>query len=118
MRRTIDRRKKGVQITSPKSSRQRRVAIPNVLADRLARRRDLAAAQAAVEGKEPPPWVFPNRVGQPKDAGNFEKRTWYPLLRAAGLRQLPLHAVRHTYASILIQQGVSWRSSKSSSGTR
>ena len=107
VRRTVDRRKKGVHITSPKSSRQRRVAIPTDLAQRLARRRDLAAAQAALEGHEPPLWVFPNRAGKPKDARNFGKHTWYPLLQMAGLRQLPPHALRHTYASLLIQRGVS-----------
>jgi integrase len=107
VRRTIDRRKKGVQITSPKSSRRRRVAIPEALADRLAHRRDRAAAEAALNGHAPPLWVFPNRAGKPKDAGNFAKRTWYPLLDKAGLRRLPPKALRHTYASLLIQQGVS-----------
>jgi integrase len=107
VRRTIDRRKEGVQITSPKSSRQRRVAIPQALTDRLARRRDIAAAQAVLNGQKPPLWVFPNRAGQPKDAGNFDKRTWYPLLMKAGLRQLPPRALRHTYASLLIQRGIS-----------
>jgi len=107
VKRTVARRKKGVQITSPKSNRQRRVAIPAALAERLASRRTIAAAQAAFQGNESPPWVFPNRAGHAKDAGNFERRTWYPLLTRAGLRHLPPHALRHTYASILIQRGVS-----------
>lgn len=107
VRRTVERRNKGVQVTSPKSSRQRRVLIPRALVERLARRRDLAAAQAAVQGRESPPWIFPNRTGKPQHASNFEKRSWYPLLERAGLRRQPLHALRHTYASILIQQGES-----------
>lgn len=107
VRRTVARRKKGVQITSPKSSRQRTIAIPRALAEQLATRRDIVAAQAALSGKEPPLWVFPNRAGQVMDASNFERRTWYPLLDKAGLRHLPPHALRHTYASILIQRGIS-----------
>lgn len=107
IRRTVARRKTGVQITSPKSSRQRKIAIPRALAEQLATRRDIVATQAALAGKELPLWVFPNRAGQVKDASNFERRTWYPLLDKAGLRHLPPHALRHTYASILIQQGIS-----------
>lgn len=107
VRRTVARRKRGVQITSPKSSRQRKIAIPRLLAEQLATRRDIAAAQAALVGQGLPVWVFPNRAGQVMDASNFERRTWYPLLDKAGLRHLPPHALRHTYASILIQQGVS-----------
>lgn len=105
--RTIERRSKGVQITSPKSNRQRRVLIPRALVEQLIRRRDLAAARAAVEGDASPPWIFPNRAGRPQHAGNFEKRSWYPLLERAGLKRQPIHALRHTYASILIQQGES-----------
>ncbi len=107
MRRTVVRRKKGGQITSSKSSRQPRVAIPLALAERLAVRRDIAAAHATVQCKASAVWVFPNRAGQVKYAGNFERRTWYPLLTKAGFRHLPPHALRHTYASILIQRGVS-----------
>jgi hypothetical protein len=53
VRRTISRRKKGVQITSPKSGKQRRVVIPTTLATRLATRRDTVTAQAVLDGKQP-----------------------------------------------------------------
>lgn len=107
VQRTVYWRRKGLQISSPKSGKGRRVAIPKLLARRLERRRDILAAQAAVEGHELPVWVFPNRASNPLDGVNVLKRTWYPILAKAGLRRLPFHALRHTYTSILIQLGES-----------
>lgn len=97
VQRTVYWRRKGLQVSSPKSGKGRRVAIPKLLARRLERRRDILAAQAAVEGHELPVWVFPNRAGNPLDGVNVLKRTWYPILAKAGLRRLPFHALRHTY---------------------
>ena len=102
--RTIYWRSKGLQVTSPKSGKGRRVAIPQLLATLLRQRRDILTAQAAVEGREPSAWVFPNRAGKPQDGVNFLKRTWYPLLVKAGVRRLDFHALRHTYSSLLIQR--------------
>jgi integrase len=107
VRRTVYWRGKGLQSNSPKSGKGRRVVIPQVLAARLRQRRDILTAQAALEGREPSVWVFPNRAGNPQDGINLLKRTWYPLLAKAGLRRLSLHALRHTYSSLLIQRGES-----------
>jgi integrase len=49
--------------------------------------------------------VFPNSVGQPQDDHDIRSRMWAPLLLAAGLRRRRLHDVRHSYASLLLQQG-------------
>jgi len=49
--------------------------------------------------------VFPTPDGTPMDAANMRKRVFEPTLRRAGLRKIRFHDLRHTYASILINQG-------------
>lgn len=50
--------------------------------------------------------VFPNSLGKPESATNLRKRQFYPTLRRAKLRQVRFHALRHTYVSSLIANGV------------
>jgi integrase len=49
--------------------------------------------------------VFPTTVGTPEDATNMLRRRFFPALRRAGLPQIRFHNLRHTYASLLIDQG-------------
>jgi integrase len=71
----------------------------------------LQAAQKAEKLKrglpELPPWVFPSTAGTPHDHANVNK-AFKRVLKAA---DLPLHftphGLRHTYASLLLQQGAS-----------
>jgi integrase len=49
--------------------------------------------------------VFPTEVGTPESADNMRKRRFFPALRRAGLPQIRFHDLRHTYASLLIDQG-------------
>jgi integrase len=47
--------------------------------------------------------VFPDHSGQPLTPGAFWQNVWGPLLKRAGVRSRKPHALRHTFASRLIQ---------------
>jgi integrase len=52
-----------------------------------------------------PLWVFVTAAGTPFDVDNFRRRIWNKLFAKTGLRQVRIHDLRHTYASLLIAQG-------------
>jgi integrase len=49
--------------------------------------------------------VFPNRAGGPINYSNMVRRHYHPALEKAGLPRMRFHDLRHTYASLLIDQG-------------
>jgi integrase len=50
-------------------------------------------------------YVFSSAAGTPLDPANLVKRLFEPTLRRAGLRKIRWHDLRHSYASILINEG-------------
>jgi integrase len=52
-----------------------------------------------------PKLVFPSDTGGPLDGSNVYNRDFLPCLKAAGLRRVTFHALRHTLASLLLQRG-------------
>ena len=56
---------------------------------------------------EVPLWVFISEEGNPVDQANFYNRVWKKLLAKADLRYIRVHDLRHTFASLLIQNGES-----------
>lgn len=49
--------------------------------------------------------VFPNETGKPMNYSNMMNRHFKPGLKAAKLPEIRFHDLRHTYASLLIEQG-------------
>jgi integrase len=56
---------------------------------------------------EMPEWVFINEAGRQLEHNNFRRRVFEPLLVKAGVRRIRFHDLRHTFASLLLQQGES-----------
>ena len=54
-----------------------------------------------------PEWVFPNQAGRLLDANLWRRRVFRKALDKAELRQIRIHDLRHTYASLLLQAGES-----------
>jgi integrase len=74
-----------------------RAVLSGILADE--------SAKAAATGRELAQWVFPGRVnGGPREG---IKRPWSEICKAAGLKTVRVHDLRHTYASILASAGLS-----------
>jgi integrase len=51
--------------------------------------------------------VFCRESGRPLDADNLRHRVFYKLLEKAALRRVRFHDLRHTFASLLLQNGES-----------
>ena len=49
--------------------------------------------------------IFPNEAGQPINYSNMVRRYFKPTLTAANVPRIRFHDLRHTYASLLIEQG-------------
>ena len=96
------------KVTTPKSGKSRRVDLSARLAAALRAHQARRAATALEAGTgELVPWLFAGASGKPIDPDNFRKRVWPKILTKAKLPTMRIHDLRHTFASLLIQQGES-----------
>ena len=98
---TVSRsREAGDRIKETKTGRIRTVVLPDWVRDNL-------AAHYQEQGRPgPEAWVFPGESGGTMDPSNWHRRNFQALFRAAGVRRVTFHSLRHTYASLLLAQGV------------
>lgn len=94
---------------APKTHQRRVVHLPRAVGRRLERE---------VEGRGGDDLVFQGPYGGPVRYTNFASRVWKPALRAAGLPEMGLHALRHTCAAMLIAQGAHPKAIQSHLGHR
>ncbi|WP_415784055.1 tyrosine-type recombinase/integrase [Deinococcus saxicola] len=60
---------------------------------------------AAARGQAPPERIFSNTIGGTIIPGNL-KRDMARICGAAGVRELPIHGLRHTFATLALCRGV------------
>jgi integrase len=96
------------KVGTPKNGKTRRVdlstQLAEVLRDRVRRVEARALATGAAADLVADLWLFTNADGGPLDESRARKQM-RRVCRKAGLRDLRVHGLRHTFASLLIQQG-------------
>ena len=98
------------KINLTKSGKIRKVDVSDALMSALlVARRNRKEALLAQGTNELPAteWIFRNEDGGFHDMKNLKKRHFEKCLEKAGLRQIRFHDLRHTYASLLLQNGES-----------
>jgi len=91
-----DRREKPY---SPKSGRYRSIPLSEEL--------EATLQQYLRTRSDSSPLLFPNQVGKMENPNNFRRRDWTRLFIKAGLPRVRVHDLRHTFATQLIERGVS-----------
>ncbi len=91
-------------LTSPKSHQRRRVDMTPQLSAALLTWRRVQRERWLEKGGEVPPWVFPSLEGTALEERNV-RHVFSRLLEQANLRQIRIHDLRHTYATLLLQAG-------------
>lgn len=104
------------RFSTPKSHKSRMVDMSDQLGETLRARRD--QLRLLHRGEQPAVMVkgarkreaaiqmaFPDRTGGPQDGDNFRSRVFYRLIELAGVPRFRFHDIRHTFASLLLQNG-------------
>lgn len=94
--------------TTPKNGKARRIDMSTQLAESLRSLLTERKAEKLKRGwKVMPEWVFCTEDGSAVDGDNLRHRAFYRVLERAGLRRVRFHDLRHTFATLLIQNGES-----------
>ncbi len=97
--------KKG-RIDLPKGNRTRTVDMTDTLETVLRQYLTQRKKEALAKGwGRPPEWLFYNENGSLINHGSFRTRVFHKCLAKAGLEKRRLHDLRHTYATLRIQDG-------------
>ena len=89
-----------IEFGSTKNRRNRNVTVPKFLMKLIEERLDHRVA------KDPDALVFGSPHGGALQLSNFRHRVWYPAIKGTNLEGLRIHDLRHTAASVLINQGL------------
>ena len=93
------------RLTTPKSGESRRVDLSRELTATLEALQLDRQLEVAPHGTASP-WVFCDGQGKPFHQ-NWVRLRFFRLLKGAGVRQVRFHDLRHTFASLLLQNGES-----------
>ena len=95
------------RLTTPKNKKIRRVDMSMQLTETLRIHRNDLRKESLRCGSPMSQWVFNQPNGKPLTATTAANRMFHRCLEKAGLRRVRFHDLRHSFASILIQQGES-----------
>ena len=106
------------KFTTPKSKKSRRVDLSRELRRVLLELRDKRMLEAFMSGKTSiaDELIFPSKAGTVLDPSNLFHYHFLPCLELAGLRRFRFHDLRHTFGSLLIQDGASLANVKDQMG--
>jgi integrase len=95
--------------TSTKSKKARRVDMSRELRHALFETRTARLKEAGLEDPAgiASELVFPSRDGGILDPDNLYHRYFVPVLKRSGIRKIRLHDLRHSFGSLLLQNGAS-----------
>lgn len=79
-----------------------------MLADHLARR--------SFTGGDPDALLFTSPRGEPLHYSNWRRNCWIPARKAAGLGEFTFHDIKHTAATLLVEEGVDVKTAQSRLG--
>jgi len=96
------------RLITPKNGKLRRIDMSRQLSEVLKGLHINRKQETLAKGwGEVPAAVFVNEVGRILDGDGLRRRVFKRTLEKAGLRDIRIHDLRHTFASLLIQQGES-----------
>ena len=106
--RQLQRRRdgRGLVFTQPKNSSRQTIRLPQRATNALrSHRKKQLEEQLRASTYQDQGLVFATKMGTPLDAQNVVKHSFKPLLKKAGLGDMPFHSLRHTYATLLLSKG-------------
>lgn len=109
VRATLQRTESGHAFGPPKTARSRRhVALTRAAVAALRRHKGVQAGERLRAGAawEDMGLVFANEIGRPMDPSNLLRRSFYPLLQAAGLPRIRFHDLRHSAATLMLSRNI------------
>ena len=96
------------ELGTPKAGHGRTVDLSQVLAETLGQLEQSCIREALLLGwPTRPPWVFCSRAGTPMDESKVRRAMRHVLQQAMLPLHFSPHCLRHTYASLMLQQGES-----------
>jgi integrase len=95
------------RVTGPKNKKTRKVIMSKHLWETLNALCPASWREAQARWGEENKPVFVNSAGQRLDERNLRQRVLYPALVKCGLRRIRIHDLRHSYATMLIEDNVS-----------
>jgi integrase len=98
----------GLSFGIPKSGKARSVRLSNTAVVSLLKHKEIQDNEKRLAKEDWPnqELVFRSMKGTPMNGNNLSKRSFKPLLEAAGLPNIRFHDLRHTFATLLLEKSM------------